>query len=289
MRSVLKKQDGQAVLLTVIVITTVLITSLISTYIYTANRLRYYAQIKEAYKIADATEAAAKTVKGAYDQAMAVYIAAGANTCPSGSVAPQCTPDELFAKVVLPTGGVCFTNVDSSTPYCFTPQTIAGENIEFKLKDKFQDHEFNRIERFASRLDKFFYGTVDGASTKNFGHAAKPLRNVAGLFFTKPGMFNWLINESRSLADGNSSIVIIANSSAPDCHAAPGAPGCALCNQNASSAPIQAGIGLQSLCQSFCACPLSWPGCTNSSCSIGSVSAQVMQQAFRIPVAGDTF
>jgi hypothetical protein len=137
-------------LLSIIVLSVVMVTSLMAAYVYTENRIRFHAQIKEAYKLAEATEAAAKSIKNIWDQANSRVTPGGPITC----MPWPCTPDTLFTQVILPMvpgGSLCFENADSVNPYCFTLAFDSNlKNINTPLKDH------TRLEKFLAKLDDFF-------------------------------------------------------------------------------------------------------------------------------------
>ncbi|MBK9294013.1 MAG: hypothetical protein IPM57_06140 [Oligoflexia bacterium] len=189
----LNNQSGFAYLLTVVVLSASVFTSLSFAYIYSMNRLRYQTRIKEAYKLLNITESAAKTVKAAWDKdvmanptfsddqhATSVNSALAAGVDDGGTCAQACSS----AYGINP-GDVtmCFANADnSSLPYCFTGGTEVTASyhlVEPKLK-------WQKVEKFIAKINKFFNGV----------HAT-PIEPIS---FSKPTLLSWIFKAPKAMA-----------------------------------------------------------------------------------------
>ncbi len=182
----MKNQNGFALMVTLMVLSGAILVSLSLSYLYTVNRVRYHYQIKEAYKLVDASEGAAKSVKAVWDKA-----AIACPGCAPGVIAASLNPNNGVG-LHMP-ASLSYTNPDNPLlPYQFNTSLVVGSNgnIEIKIKNKIEHRQFNRFENFVAKLDKFF-----------LQRPQEKLKVIPGDFMpSRPTMVGWLMQESQALA-----------------------------------------------------------------------------------------
>jgi len=192
MKNLIKNnQSGFVYIALAVSLSGVVLSSLALTYVYSMNRARYQARIKEAYKLVNVTETAAKTVKAAWDKASIAApgandatLSASVNTnLAAGTAAAGC-----FATCQAQNAGqtilMCFDNTDNANaPYCFTGGTqVAYHMLEPKTG-------LGKFEKFLAKLDTFFDGV-------NY----QPIESIS---LAKPTMLGWVLKEKVARANGD--------------------------------------------------------------------------------------
>jgi hypothetical protein len=195
MKYLKNNESGYVFILSVVFLAGAILTSLSMSYIFTMNRIKYHARIKEAYKLVNVTESAGKTVRAAWDEALAANPLADFTTVAAGMTMSSFSSCSSSCSTSAPGSNMCFDNVDNaSMPYCFTVNSAPNSltQVQVQMTEKYANTKLNRFQKFALKLDRFFDREVPG-KTK--------VISLDQLTVSKPTLVGWVFAEKSALAD----------------------------------------------------------------------------------------
>ncbi len=217
MRTITNQRGGMAALLSVIVLSTIMVATLSSFYVYLENRARFQQRIRMNHQMGYIMDDMGKRVA----QARHAYLA-GNSTCPPGTearyldctqvcMAPTptgadnslshslCVKNTNLNKITKGADYFCAYNSDGGTSlpsYCnavadtWEPQ----ESVMVAVSDESHDVQPNRIKNWFHRLDKFYDTTI----VQNAPVLAETMYPFLEAEFQPPKLFGWLIPQKAS-------------------------------------------------------------------------------------------
>ena len=264
----LKSQKGFSTILAIFIVCSALLFffSILSNLV--SYREKNYLRIKEALKILNVMEKAAKAVRNSWDQAAA--LPGGTSAAAIASRMPPLVPDPgCVADCQAISGGItpalCYPNPDSNHNYCIfgNPQMLTGAQLELKIIDPLDPAPTAYIARAKMITDSYIMALLDKLPLHKDTLDAHQKSLVALLFHSSTANAVGRIDDVRVVP--------------PVCPAGvppgPGAQGCMVCGPASNEAS----------CGLIYACPLMFAGCGTYT---GGTNAVFAQEFYITPPGG---